>query len=108
MKNLKKATGLFFLTMAVCVLTLASCEKDEVKKTLTFTPAKVEVEAGKTATITVSGGTEPYTVVASDAATATAKAEKSVITVTGVKKGTATIAVTDKNKTTGSVSVTVK
>ncbi len=95
----------------VCGMTLASCDKDDDPKTtskLKFSTEKAEVAVGKTANVTVSGGTEAYTAKSSDATIATVAVSKSVITVTGVKAGTATITVTDKNKLTGTVSVTVK
>lgn len=110
MKNLKKISALFSLTLVGLAIILTSCDgdDDDNKNALKFNPAKAEVEVGKTALITVSGGVETYTVVSSDVKIATVKVEKSSITVTGVSKGTATIAVTDKNKLTGTIAVTVK
>lgn len=114
MKNLKKISGLFYLSLVAMILTFgfASCDSDDddnnVNPVLKFSADKVDVALEKTATVTVSGGTEPYTVASSDDKIATVKVDKSTITVTGVKVGTATITVTDKNKITGKVTVTVK
>lgn len=112
MKNLKKISDLFSLSLVTLTLVFAfaSCgddDDDKVNNILKFTPDKVQVAVEKTATVTVSGGTTPYTVASSDDKTATVKIDKSTITVTGVKQGTATITVTDKNKNTGKVTVTV-
>lgn len=109
MKNLKKISSLFFLSLVALSITFTSCDKDDDNdKGLKFNPGKIEVEIGKTATVTVSGGAEPYTVLAKDQKIATAKADKNVITITGVSKGATTITVTDKNKINGTISITVK
>ena len=113
MKNLKKISDLFYLSLIALTLvfTFASCgddDDDKVGSILKFSPDKVEVVTTKTATVTVSGGTSPYTVASSDDKTATVKIDKSTITITAVKQGTATITVTDKNKNTGKITVTVK
>ncbi|WP_294071544.1 pilus assembly protein N-terminal domain-containing protein [Proteiniphilum sp. UBA1028] len=89
-----------------CILFVA-CEDDD-KKVLTFTPSKVEVEVGKTATVNVGKGIVPYTANPADKTIATATVDKSTVTITGVKEGTTTITVTDKEKTSGKISVTVK
>lgn len=98
--------------MLACVFAMAatSCDNDDEPKgpELKFNPANVAVAPGATATATVSGGTAPFTVVSSDAKIATAKADKSTITVTGVKEGTATIIVTDAKQVKGKLAVTVK
>ncbi|MFV0536427.1 MAG: Ig-like domain-containing protein [Dysgonomonas sp.] len=112
MKNFKKISDLFCLSLVALTLVFAfaSCgddDDDKVNNILKFTPDKIQVAVEKTATVTVSGGTSPYTVASSDDKTATVKIDKSTITVTGVKQGTATITVTDKNKNTGKVTVTV-
>ena len=66
-----------------CVLavTMGSCDKNDDPKVpdLKCTPSKVEVAPGKTATVTVSGGTAPFTVTSSDSKIATAKADKNTI-----------------------------
>lgn len=113
MKSFKKISGLFYLCLIALILpfTLASCDDDDddkVASVLKFSADKPEVVVGKTAAVTVSGGTAPYTVASSDQKIATVTVDKTAITITGVKVGTATIAVTDKNKIAGKISVTVK
>ncbi len=109
-----KITKFFKLTAAMlaCVFAMAitSCDNDDEPKgpELKFNPANVAVAPSATATVTVSGGTAPFTVASSDAKIATAKAENSTITVTGVKEGTATITVTDAKQIKGKFAVTVK
>lgn len=90
------------------VLALASCHKDDDHKTLKTSKAMIEVAVGKAETVTVSGGAEPYTAKSSDEKTATVAVNKNTVTVTGVKAGKATVTVTDKDKKTCSLGVTVK
>lgn len=102
------------LTMAIfaCVLavTVVSCDKNDEPKVpdLKCDPSQVEVAPGKTATVTVSGGTAPFTATSSDSKIATAKADKNIITITGVKDGKATILISDSKKLSGKISVEVK
>lgn len=95
-----------------CVLAVAmgSCDKNDDPKVpdLKCTPSKVEVAPGKTATVTVSGGTAPFTVTSSNTKIATAKADKNTITITGLKDGTATMLISDSKKLTGKIPVVVK
>jgi len=96
-----------------CALTMSvvSCDKNDdnsVPSAFKFNPAKAEVAAGSNANITISGGTEPYTVTSGDVKTATVSVVKNVITVTGVKAGNTNIQVKDKNKKVGILTVTVK
>lgn len=101
----------FTMAFFACVLavTMGSCDKNDDPKVpdLKCTPSKVEVAPGKTATVTVSGGTAPFTVTSSDSKIATAKADKNTITITGVKNGTATILISDSKKLTGKGSVEI-
>ena len=104
----------FAAAMLCCVfaMTIVSCDKDDddapTPSAFKFNPAKVEVAVGASANVTVSGGTEPYTVASSDVKTATVKVSKNIITVTGVKEGKVTLNVSDKNKKVGMLAVTVK
>ena len=110
MKKLTSISSLVCLTLAALTLTFASCETDDNgKRILRFSPAdKVELVPGKTETITVSGGIVPYTVASSDAEIATTTVDKSTISIKGVAEGTATITVTDKEKNSGKITITVK
>lgn len=75
---------------------------------LTVDKSTVNVAVGKEETVNISGGTTPYTATSSSTATATAAVSGQKVTIKGVKAGTATITVTDKNKKTVSIKVTVK
>lgn len=110
MKKLTSISSFACLTLAALVFTFASCDKDDNdKKTLKFSPSdKVEVAVGSNATLTVSGGISPYIAASSDTTIATTTVDKSTITIKGVAKGTATVAVTDKDKNSGKITVTVK
>ena len=99
------------MVLAACCLssmTLASCHKDDDNdKPMRFSATTVNVATGSTATVTVSHATLPLSVKPTDDKIATAKADKNMITVTGVKEGKTTIMVTDKNKQTGNIAVNV-
>lgn len=108
MKNLTKISIALYvgLVMLTSVLTLASCKKNTPR--LKCDPYKVEVATGKTTTVSVSGGTAPYTVLSSDIAIASATINQSTVTITGVKKGSAIVTVVDKDKISGQIDVLVK
>lgn len=92
---------------AVFTLSMTSCDDDDDAKGIKCNPATLTLEVGKTADVKLAGGTEAYTVKTTDANTATAVVNKSTITVTGVKEGKATITITDANKLTAALPVTV-
>jgi len=79
-----------------------------VKEPLTVNKTSVEVEVGKTASITVQKGAAPYKATTADSKIATASVKDSNITITGVKAGNTIVTVTDKNNRTATVTVTVK
>ena len=103
-----------FKTMVMAVLclgtvTLASCKDDNEDKNtgLKFSTTKVNVAPSASANVTIGNGTQPFTVKSTDEKVATAKVDKNILTVTGVKEGKASITVTDKNKHFGTISVNV-
>lgn len=106
----------FFKTMwvALCCLatfSMVACDDDDdntITASLKLSQTSATINPAATTTVTVSNGTSPYTVASSDSKVATAKVDKTTITITGVKEGTAVITVTDKNKFSGKVAVTVK
>lgn len=75
---------------------------------LTVDKASVNVAVKKSETITVSGGTAPYTATSKDNKTATASVKDNKISITGVKAGKTTVTITDKDKKSITVDVTVK
>lgn len=105
-KCLSFPTAIFCCIFAMVV---TSCDKNnDNQPSLSFSPSKTEVAPGGVATVTINGGTAPFTVNSSDAKTATATVDKNIITITGVKIGTATILVSDKDKLAGAFEVDVK
>lgn len=110
MKNFKKLSALFFLSVIMLSASLASCSDDDDKKvgTLTFDLEKVEVAVGEKATINVKDGEAPYTTIVKDKELAAAEVEKDVITITGVSKGETTLVVTDSKLRTGTITILVK
>lgn len=79
-----------------------------VNEVLSFSKTAAAASVGKEDTVTVSNGTAPYTAVVKDSKIATATVKDKKIVVKGVKAGTTTVTVTDKNKLTGVFSVTIK
>lgn len=75
---------------------------------LEFDKAGVTVGVEKEETVTVKSGTAPYTVKVTDDAVATASVSEAAITVKGVKAGTTTLTVTDKDGKTGEVAIKVE
>lgn len=75
---------------------------------LDFDKKSVTVGVGKQETIAVKNGAAPYTVTVKDVKTATALVKDGKVMVKGVKAGTTTVTVTDKNKLSGMINVTVK
>ncbi len=97
------------MVAAVCLgsTILASCSDDD-NDGIKLSASKVELGVDSTQTIAAANCTTPLTVKSSDEATATATTEKATITIKGVKAGATTILVTDANKQTANISVTVK
>lgn len=79
-----------------------------VKTPMTLDKTAVEVAVGKTADITISNGKTPYTLAVKDTKVATAVLKNNTITVKGIKAGTTTLTVTDKNKKSATAQITVK
>jgi uncharacterized protein YjdB len=108
MKKTTKFMSLLCLSLAMVAFTFTSCDDDEkAEVALKFDKATVEVAVGETSVVTVNNGTSPFT--ADPAATdlATAAVDNNKITIKGVKVGTTTITVTDKEKNTGKINVKI-
>lgn len=95
-KFFRITTAILACVFAVSVISYDDNDKPKTPE-LKCSPAKVEVASGSNATVTVSGGTTPFTVVSGNNKIVTAKADKNVVTVSGVKDNeTGTISVTTK------------
>ncbi len=81
--------------------------KVTVKEMLSFDNSSLTVSIDKEGTVNVKSGTAPYTVEVKDTKIATATVNDAAITIKGVAAGKTTLTVTDKNKVTGTVSITV-
>ncbi len=108
---MKMMNNFKMMALALCCLGMAAftaCDNgNDNDYTLSFDPDQVEITAGATEEVTVSGGVEPYTVTTSNSEAATVTVADNKITITGAGEGSATITVTDKNKISGTISVTV-
>ena len=69
--------------------------------------AKTSIAVGKEDVVNISGGTTPYTAASKDDKIATTTVKDTKLTIKGVKVGSTTITITDKNKKTATVVVTV-
>jgi hypothetical protein len=114
MKYLKNLSGIFYagLITMVFALSFASCDKDDdsnnnISGIFKFSPNPASAEVGKTANITISGGTAPYAITIGDSLIAKATVTNNIITVTGIKEGSTMITVSDKNKNMGKLNVNI-
>lgn len=107
-RKMFRLTALAVCCLNASVFTACSDDDDNEVKSLRFNPAKVETTVGTTDTVLVKGGTQPYTATVSAADTATVSIKADSLFVTGKGKGKATVIVTDNNKLTGNLPVTVK
>lgn len=108
MKKFTRIPVTLFL-LAFMALVFVSCEKDDAdKKVLKFSPSTVEIAVDSTAKVNVSGGLTPYVAVSSDTTFVKTTVDKSVISIKGKAKGKTIISVTDKDKVSGKITVTVK
>lgn len=73
----------------------------------TTAPADVTVAAGSSANFVIGGGATPYYASSSDTTVATATIASSILTITGVASGTATITVMDSAGASKTIKVTV-
>ena len=79
-----------------------------VVKPLSFDKPQVTVSAGKEEVVNIKSGKAPYTVQVKDTKIATATVKDAKITIKGVKAGTTTISILDKDKQAGMITVTVR
>lgn len=78
-------------------------------KSLTLDKTSLSLSVGAKDTVTVAGGTAPYTATSADTSIATATVSDSIVVVEAIKAGSTTIALKDKDgEATGSVKVTVE
>lgn len=75
---------------------------------LAFDKTSSSVAVDKEDVVTIKTGQAPYTVSVKDSEIATATVKDAKITIKGVKAGTTTVDVLDKNKLAGTITVTVK
>ena len=75
---------------------------------LAFDKTSLNIAVGKEDVVNIKTGQAPYTVNVKDSKIATATVKDAKITIKGVKAGTTTVNVLDKNKLAGTITVTVK
>lgn len=80
----------------------------DASKSLKLDKSSLSLAAGKSETISVKNGTQPFTATPADKSIATATVSGAKIEVKAVKAGKTTIAVADKNKLSATITVEVK
>lgn len=113
MKTVNILGSMVLMAALLGSVTFASCSDDDdddssKTTTLKFSKNSVSVEVGKTDTLTVTNGTQPFTAKSGSEAIAKVTTKADSIFVTGVKAGTVAVVVTDKDKNTGRFATTVK
>lgn len=99
---------LFCVAVLATTFMVGCSNDDDPKPTLSLSQTKLELKEGETsAKIDIKGGKSPFEVKSSSTDTATVKLATKDFTVTGVKKGKATVTVKDKDGKTVSLAVTV-
>lgn len=89
-------------------LTFTACSSDDDDPVnLTLEKSETSVDQGATVTVKITQGNGDYKVSSAGETTATASVSGDVITITGVAAGETTITVTDKDKKTATLKVTV-
>ena len=79
----------------------------KVVDVLALAKTETSLAVGKSEEVKISGGTSPYTATSADTKVAMVAVKDAQLTVTGVAAGSTTITVTDKNKKTVTLKVTV-
>lgn len=75
---------------------------------LTFDNASLSAAVGKEVTTTIKNGTAPFSASVKDTKVASATVKDKTVTIKGLKAGTTTVTVTDKNKAQGTITITVQ
>lgn len=101
----KKIINLF-LAFSLSFFVFTACSNDD-DNNLALENNEVSVDLKGTATVKITRGNGDYKVTPTDATIATATVTNDVITITGVKAGETTLAVTDKEKKTATLKVKV-
>lgn len=102
----KKLICLLAFVFSLC-LGFTACSSDDDPADLKLDKTTVSVEVGKTVEVKITEGNGNYTVTSATAATAEAKVENKVITITGVVVGETNVVVKDGENKTATVKVTV-
>lgn len=101
----KKIINLF-LAFSLSLFVFTACSDDD-DNDLVLERSEVTVVLGETTTVKITKGNSGYKVTPADATVATATLEGNVITITGIKAGETTIAVTDNEKKSATLKVKV-
>ncbi len=98
---------ILIIVLSLLLIPFASCEEEKPTDPITLSTKSVVVKVGETATVTLGGGTGTYEAASSKVAVATVTVQGKVLTITGVSKGSANIAITSGDKT-AQLAVTVE
>lgn len=105
-KTIMNRRTIYLVGLMLVGVLVAACEKDE-NETITFDKQSVEIFIDQTENVKINGGVSPYTAVPADEAVAKATVTGSTIAIEGLKEGTTTVKVADKNGATASIAVKI-
>ncbi|MCW1735430.1 pilus assembly protein N-terminal domain-containing protein [Anaerorudis cellulosivorans] len=103
-----KRFSIYVVSLMLSGTFFIACDDDESNGKLTFDKNSVEVFVGEETVMKVRGGVAPYTATPADETIAEATVDGGDITIKGVKEGTTTVKVTDKNGLEATIAVEVK
>ena len=87
----------------VFAMALVSCGDDDDDKapSLSISPSNVSMIVGGSSSVSIGGGTAPYTIGSTNEAIANLEVNKNKISITGLEAGAAIVSVSDKNNLYG-------
>ena len=103
-----KRFSVYVLSLMLSGTFFIACDNDESNGKLTFDKNGVEVFVGEETVVKVRGGVAPYEATPADKTIAEATVDGGDITIKGLKEGTTTVKVTDKNGLEATIAVEVK
>lgn len=104
---MKKSKFLLTLLMVALFVGFSSCSDDDDIISIEVEKSVVDLEVGEKSVVKITEGNGGYTVVSADEETATAIVKDNEVLISGIKEGTTTITITDKEGETMPITVNV-
>ena len=103
-----KRFSVYVLSLMLSGTFFIACDDDDSNGKLTFDKNGIEMFVGEETVVKVRGGVAPYKATPADKTIAEATVDGGDITIKGLKEGTTTVKVTDKNGLEATIAVEVK